>query len=193
MPGPIINSPINLGIPVTPDGIPKEMITEIQNLYNALRVLQTAFQTYCGIQAFDTDIWNQLSILDTVRTHNLNRLYLPASENIVGGAMVHVFDSGAGVMKFRNANATDNSRQANGFLNVSGGILTGSYGEVILGSGLCPLITGMTPGGRYFLSTTNGLIVNLEPVAAGNIGQYIGYALGASLLYVDINMQWIQH
>ncbi len=122
----------------------------------------------------------------------MGRLYAKASENIAFGAVISIYVSG-GVLRVRNANATDNSRPGLGWCSTSGGIASGAFGEVIIGPSLCTAISGMTIGTRYFLDTTNGQVVNAEPVAAGNIGQALGIAIAANRLYMLPSLQWVQH
>jgi hypothetical protein len=185
------DSPVNIGLPSQPQGLPPEQVNQYALIYNALNSLLLGVTQFCGLAARPSTEWSQLTPTDSLFPQNVNRLYGQASETINFGAIVSIQNSGG--MKFRNANATDNTRPALGFCNTPGGIATNAYGEIITGLGLCTGIGGLTVGTRYWLSTTNGLVVNVEPVAAGNIGQPLGIALGAALLYFAPSLLWNQH
>lgn len=186
-----INSPLSIPIPRDPVGIPPELRGQFEDLYNALFQIQAAFVNYCGIGPQDSSLWNQLTATQTILQQNMNRFYAQATEQIAGGALVNLVNVG-GVVQVRNANATDNTKPAQGFCNTSGGVPSGTFGEFILFGGLDTLISGMVPGTVYYLSTNNGLITSVKPVAAGNIEQMVGIALDANTLYFTAHY-WIQH
>lgn len=192
IPGTIPSSPLNLFIPVTFDDAPPEVAGYLNQILNSLRLLQAALTQYTGAAQYPSTDWQYLAPEDTVQIGNLGRLYAKASEAIAYGAVISI-ENVAGVMKIRNANATDNTRPGLGWCSTVGGIASGDFGEVIIGPSLCTAISGMTIGTRYFLDTTNGLVVNAEPAAAGNIGQALGIALAANRLYFMPSLQWVQH
>lgn len=186
------NAPINFFIPQQPPvGIPEELKPAFQTLYNALQQIILALVNNCGIGPQNTIDWPQLAGLPTTLLFgNMGRFYVTASENIQQGAMVNLYNN-AGSINVRNANATNNTKPAHGFCSTAGGILAGAVGEVTLLQGVAT-ITGLTVGTRYYLSTTNGLVTNVAPVAAGNIEQYIGIAITGNTLLTNIGY-WIQH
>lgn len=189
-----VNSVMKLTIPADlSSGVDPRVRGYIEELRNAIMQLQSYIEQYAGFTQKISGDWASLRAVDTLLEHQLNRYYLMAGEAIAEGAMISIYDSGSGVLKFRNANATGNTKPAHGICSTTGGITSGAYGESILQRCLCSSISGLTIGTRYFLSTTNGLIVGAEPAGAGNIGQYIGYALSSSILLMDINMQFVQH
>jgi hypothetical protein len=175
-----------------PDNLPPEVQGMANELYNTLQQIIFTFINKCGISQQDTAMWELLATLpgSTIQAQNLRRIYVEASEPILLGGMVSLTNV-AGALRARNANATNNTRPADGFCSTIGGVASGEVGEFILSSGIAT-VTGLTVGTRYYLSTSNGLVANGPAVAAGNIEQYIGIALSPTELYV--NMQyWIQH
>lgn len=186
-----LNSPLSIAIPRDPSGLPKNLQPAFEEVYNALYQLQLAFVNFCGIGPQSKDLWSQLLPNQTIFQQNANRYYVQLTETVAAGSLVNLFQSG-GVTKARNANATNNTKPAQGFCNVAGGGIAGDYVEVILFSGICDLFAGLTPGSRYFLSTVDGTITAVAPVAAGNIEQYVGVALNSGLLYFTTHY-WIQH
>lgn len=97
---------------------------------------------------------------------------IPASEALTAGAFVNIYDN-AGVVTARNANATNNTKPANGF--VKSAVASGANATVYL-DGANDALTGLTTGSRYYLSTTAGGVTATPPSATGNNLQFIGYA-----------------
>ena len=187
-----LNSPFSIQIPRDPPaGLPKEVQAVMESIFSALYQLQIALVNFCGIGPQPQAQWSQLTAIQTILQQNMNRVYMLASETVLGGALVNFVNSG-GVIKAQNANATDNTKPAQGFCNVSGGTAGGSYGEFIMFSGLCQLISGLTIGSVYYLSTTSGLLTTVKPVAAGNIEQMVGVAVDINVLYFTSH-HWVQH
>ena len=187
-----INSVMKLMLPANvPLDLDPKFRGYVEELTNAIQQLQNYIEQYCGITQKMQSQWAQFAPTDTLLEHQLNRLYVPCSENLNAGAIVNLY-SNSGVLTARNADAANNTKPAIGFNNTSGGSLAGTYCEIIVLRGICPFISGMTIGQRYYLSLT-GQIQTVEPVAAGTIGQFIGIALSPTLLLVDINQQYNQH
>lgn len=189
------NSPVAFFIPQTPpEDISQEHPAVQQGfgeLYNAMQQVISTFINNCGIGPQPQPEWAALAgSPTTILSGNLRRLYVVASEALPNGAIINLFNS-AGVLAARNANATDNTKPADGFCSTPGGIAAGAAGEVQLSTGIVS-INGLTIGTRYFLSITNGLVTATKPVAAGNIEQYVGIAIDSTHLYLDTNY-WIQH
>lgn len=102
-----------------------------------------------------------------------------ASENISAGALVNLFTS-SGALKVRNANATDATKPAHGFVLSS--VTTGNpvtvYGPGQADTGL----TSLTPGTTYYLDVSAGAVNSTAPSTAGNVIQQVGIALSATSL-----------
>lgn len=187
------NSPVNFFIGQDPpDGIKDPVaVSAFQEVYNAIQNIIQALVNNCGIGPQPSSVQLQLAgVPSTLIAGNLNRLYVTASENITFGAVINLFQSG-GILQARNANATNNTKPADGYCSSTVGILAGAIGEVQLGHGLTSF-NGLTIGDRYYLSTTNGLVSNAPATAAGNIEQYVGVAIDVSDLFVNLGY-WIQH
>jgi hypothetical protein len=186
-----LNSPLSISITQDPVGIPKELQSYFSDLYNAIYQLQLALVNYVGIAAQPNDLWSSLLASQTIFAQNSHRVYLQATETIIAGAVVNVFNSG-GVAKCRNANATNNTKPAHGYCNVIGGGIANDFLEIIMFEGLCTLFAGLTPGQEYWLSTVSGAVQNAAPVAAGNIEQFVGVALDSTSLFFHSHYR-IQH
>ena len=187
-------SPINFKMGrrlIHADALPELEQRAFEEVREILEQLVLALTVYCGVGPRNQDQWNLLAgKLDTVLSGNLNRLYVEATENIAFGALVSLHSSG-GVTKVRNANATNNTRPADGFCSTAAGITSGNAGEIIVHSGVATII-GATIGTRYYLSTVNGQISAAAPVAAGNIEQYVGICVEPNEVMVNLHY-WIQH
>jgi len=112
---------------------------------------------------------------------------LPASENLAAGAYVNMFDSGGGVMKFRNADASSFAKRAMGFVLVA---VTSGANATVYSNEINTGVSGLTPGGDYFLSSvTPGAVVLAASVTttAGQIVQRLGSAVSATELLTDID------
>lgn len=189
----IYNSPVNFFLAQDPPAGIKDPLVRgsLVEVYNGIQNLIQALVNNCGIGPQPTDVQQQLSgSAATLQSGNLNRLYVKASESIVFGALVNLHNI-AGNLRVRNANATDNTKPADGYCSVFGGIAIGTVGEVQLGHGVTQF-AGLVVGSRYFLFTANGLVSTVPAVAAGNIEQYIGVAITDVDLFINLGY-WIQH
>lgn len=186
------NAPTDFRIQQTPpDEIPTEYRAAFTQIYSAIQQIILTLVTDCGIGPREFSQWLELSgSVSTLLSGNLNRLYIPTSENIPFGAAINLYNS-SGILTARLANATNNTKPAHGFCSTSGGIATGTTGEMQVHTGKVA-IAGLTPGLSYYLSTTNGLITNAPPVAAGNIEEYVGVAVSATVLAFNTGA-WLQH
>lgn len=174
-----------------PDSVPPELRQAFADVFDALQQIIYTLVDECGIGSQNRDLWEQLAgSYSTVKTQNLGRLYVIAGESIQGSAMVNFYND-LGVLKVRNANATNNTRPAQGFSNTEGLVNTGEILECIVGSGIVT-ISGLVLGDKYYLSTSNGQIANGPAVAGGNIEQYLGFAIDSNHAFVSFGY-WIQH
>lgn len=108
-----------------------------------------------------------------------------ASETIASGALVNVFDSGGGVIKVQNADASvaNPGKPITGFVLV-GGLVGASLSVYFIGRNTGA--SGLTPGSKYFLSaSTPGGYTTVAPVGTGQLIQRAGTAISAT----DINIQ----
>jgi hypothetical protein len=102
-----------------------------------------------------------------------------ASETLAAGNLVNVY-SNASVTTVRKADATTPGKEANGF--VLAGFASAATATVYWGHQLNNAITGLTPGVKYYLSTTAGGAVSTSPTATGQVSQYVGTATAAGEL-----------
>lgn len=184
-------SSIDFRISTTPPNLDPPNAASIEEIYSFSKQVIQAFIDVCGTDPQQQLIWPQLAgNPNTVRRGNLGRFYVQASEAILGYNAVSLHNVG-GFIRARNANAANNSRPCDGFTGDVSGIAVGSVGEVILHSGVAQF-SGLVPGTRYYLDTTNGIVTAVKPVAAGNIEQYVGVALDSTHLAFNLG-GWIQH
>lgn len=107
-------------------------------------------------------------------SQGLPSVSLAATEAIAAGALVNVWMNGANT-SIRNANATDATKPATGF--VLAAVASGANGTVNFGGAVNTGATGLTTGAPVFLSATAGGSVSAAPNTAGNLLQYVGWAL----------------
>jgi len=185
------NLSTNLGLSVTPE-FPQNKYPEVwgdlQRIRNAISVLQSALDTYTGALSADPSIWSKVSPADSIRSHNISRVYALATDNILAGRLVNFYNNG-GSLGARNANATTGSKPAHAF--ALSAVNSGNWGEFIV-LGVCTTFSGMVPGTRYFLATTDGNYTASAPGAAGNIVQAVGYVLTPTTFYFNPSLQWTQ-
>lgn len=186
------SAPVNFQIPQNPPaGLPPQVDGAFRQIYNTLQQIIFTFVNNCGIGSQLPSDWGILEgRASTILHQNLGRFYVQASEAIAQGAMVNYHLSGTKIMA-RNANATNNTKPCQGFCSNPGGIIINGVGETIIGPGVTS-IGGLTIAARYFLSTSNGQITNVAPVAAGNIEQYLGFAISTTEIFINPGY-WIQH
>lgn len=188
------SSVINFQLPLSPDSkTPPAILSAINPLYAAMQQIFLALTNNCGISSQPVNLWSQFATQapdQTVLAANMGRVYLTPSEDIALGAAFSLWNN-AGVFSARNANATNNTKPADGFCSTPGGLLAGVVGEFILARGMVS-INGVVAGTRYYLSTVNGLITAVAPVAAGNIEQYLGVGFPNNQFHFNAHY-WIQH
>jgi hypothetical protein len=161
-------------------------------IYYAIQQILRTFVQFCGVGPRSVGDWAILAgSPSTLLRGNLGRLYVEASETIAANALISLHNA-AGSLRVRNANATNNTRPADGYCSTENGILIGAVGEVVLSSGVISDLVGLVVGQRYYLTTANGQFAVAPAVAAGNIEQYIGIAITTTDLYFN-TAYWIQH
>jgi len=103
---------------------------------------------------------------------------IEASENISASELVNVYEN-AGESNIRKADATSAGKEASGYVLES--VTSGQPGTVYFEQIITGL-SGLTPGAKYYLSTTPGAITTTPPSGSGNVVQYIGRALSETTL-----------
>lgn len=98
-----------------------------------------------------------------------------ASENLAAPDLVHLHNA-SGTLKARKADATDNTRPADGFILVSAN--TGETATVYTAEGLVITgLSGLTVADVLYLSETAGAVTATPPTGSGKVVQQIGKAL----------------
>lgn len=105
------------------------------------------------------------------------------SENIATGSFVNLYLN-AGVLTARKADATTAGKQADGFVNAT--TTSGTNATVYFSSNTNTGVTGLTIGADYWLDTTAGGVTVTAPTGTGNGNQYLGKALSATTMLVEI-------
>lgn len=192
MASPQFQSPIQLQISQgVPTSYPPELRAALGPVYSAIQSLLYSFTQYAGVAPQMEADWPNLTPGMTLLHQNTCRLYVIFDAAAAAGTVVYLYNN-AGVLTAGKANATNNTKPCRAIVSSEGGSSgAGDFAEVMLG-GLVGNLAGMTPGVTYYLSTTDGLITNTAPVAAGNIEQFLGFALSATLLWFNPSY-WIQH
>jgi hypothetical protein len=167
---------------VMPAGIPDSIAPYIRPLYIMIQnIIQTILST-CGIAPRNPSaILSSNNDTTALLAANVHRFYTQATETISQGALISL-TSNIGVLSVRNANATDNTRHCDGYCSQIGGIAAGAVGEVILNDGMITNLTGLVPGTRYYMSTTNGQVTSVAPSGGSTVVQYVGIAITANAL-----------
>jgi len=170
-------STINTGLPNIPDPPDPKFFPEFTRLYNAIRNLTIAIDSYTGALAQEPEYYSQTPATTTILLQNTNRLYVTFSENVSYGQMVNLYNV-SGTLTARLASAAAAGKQAHAWCSTVGGVTSGNFAEVMLG-GLCTAISGLTPGQSYYLGNTAGTVAP----TTGTVTQIVGFALTPVNLY----------
>lgn len=120
-------------------------------------------------------------------TGTVDRITANVSEDIDGTTtpqLVNVWND-SGTTKVRKADATDNSKPADGIVITAA--TTGNPITVIPFKGRITGFTGLTQDTIYYLSTTPGGITSTPPSSSGNVMQPVGFTEGTSVLVMDVH------
>ncbi len=101
-----------------------------------------------------------------------------SSENLTASDAVNIWND-AGTPKVRKADATTEGKEANGFVLAG---VTAPASALVYFEGSITGLSGLTPGARYYLSTTPGQLTTTPPSASGNVVQFVGVATSATTL-----------
>lgn len=104
---------------------------------------------------------------------------LTASEALSAGNFGNIHASSGA--KVRKANATDDTKPCDCYIPAA--ISNGATGSVIAPGCIISGLSGLTPGSRYYLSTTGGGITDTAPSGSGNLVQEVGVAVSATQLF----------
>lgn len=105
-----------------------------------------------------------------------------SSENLLAGDFVNLYNN-AGTINVRKADATANTKPADGF--VLANVTSPANATVYLISAQNTAVTGLTVGADYWLATTPGTVTSTAPSTGGNIVQRLGKAKSATALVFE--------
>lgn len=114
-----------------------------------------------------------------------SRINALATEDLGEDKLINLWVDG-GVTKARLADATDNTKPADGY--VDSPVTNGNSASVIPLSGLADNLSGLTPG-KIFLATTPGGVTSTPPSVSGNIVQEVGVAVTATSAFYILDRQ----
>lgn len=171
-------SSVNTGLPNIPEPKDPEDFAELARIYNAIRTLAVALDAYTGAIATEPEFQSQTPPTSTLLVQNMQRLYVKFDTDITYGKTVYLYES-LGLLRAGLASAADPVKRMRGWCNTVGGVLSGDYGEVMLG-GLCTAIGGMTAGVTYYAGNTAGTIAN----APGTYSQKVGFAISSTQIFM---------
>ena len=164
-------SSINLGLPAVPITSDKELFAALVPIYNSIRNVMSAVDSYTGSISLEEGYWSQAGAGRIMFGAN-SKLYLQAGENLVQGNTVGIKSDG----KIWKATSTG-VPFCIGFATAAA--TTGNYVEVQM-FGLYPTLpaSSLTKGAKYYQTTTAGVI--------GTSGtQVIGFAISDTQLFFN--------
>lgn len=101
-----------------------------------------------------------------------------ASENLTGGDFVTIWND-TGTVKARKADATTAGKEADGFVLSA---VTSGQSALVYFEATNTALSSLTPGARYYLSTSAGQVTTTPPSSSGNVVQYVGRAISTTEL-----------
>lgn len=172
-------SSINTGLPNIPESPDPKFFSEFSRIYNAIRNLALALDSYTGALKEDPENYASITPSQSLLSQRGLRLYGKASQPITYGEMISLHNDGSGQVVFRLSCALSaDFRPMHGWCSTPDGIAAEASGEIMLG-GLCDLFAGLTPGSTYYLGNSYGNISG----TAGQVSQKLGYALNTSCIF----------
>lgn len=169
-------SSVNTGLPNIPDPPDPAFFAEFTRVYNAIRNLTIALDAYTGSLPQDAAYFSQTPPTSTLLSQNTQRLYVKFSDTMSYGQTVNLWNN-AGILNARLSSAAAAGKPIHAWCSTAGGVISGAYGEVMLG-GLCTAIGSLTIGQTYYAGNTAGTIAPTP----GTVSQKVGYAIGPAFL-----------
>ncbi|MDQ3273741.1 MAG: hypothetical protein M3Q39_01595 [Actinomycetota bacterium] len=103
---------------------------------------------------------------------------LASSENLAAGDLVNIWNNAA-VPTARKADGTAEGKECVGFVLAA---TTSPANATVYLEGKLTGLSGMTPGARQYMSTTAGARTETAPNATGNVIQFVGIAISATII-----------
>lgn len=181
------NSYFNFPVPKVPQTSDPKLSEVMEPIYAAFSAIYNNFVYACGTVSPPSSEFARLASLPqgTLQPQNLNRLVVAASGALPFGSLVKLVDT-AGVITAQTAIGGLGGARAIGYCNVPGGVISGEWAEIIVGSGLLA-VAGATVGAKYYLSGTLAGAIALTPPAEGII-QPIGFGVLPNYIYTNFFM-----
>lgn len=174
---------ITSGLPDLPPGLPDKEYNLVAPLYRGINtVAQKASQQTNAVQYSEAEL-AQIDPLVALKTFRNNRMVVKAGEALSYGHLVYLDFISGKLTAFKADNNKTTGKPAVGCVDAVGGLATGAFGEIVFLAGICPGISGSTPGQQYYLGSA-GVAVNV-PVP-GAIQQLVGIGLGTAGLYLSV-------
>ena len=157
---------VNLGLPATPLAQTPEVYSELRIVYNAIKAVAAALDSYTGALPPTTqEEMEYLGVTTLLRANRTSKVYVRTFEDLVVGETV-AFDANLA----RKAVVT--TYPARGVCSQAA--LAGEFAEITL-YGIVT-VGGLTSGTVYYASATPG-VITIVPTA-----QKVGYAINATTL-----------
>lgn len=174
---------VNLGLPQAPLTSNPELSVELQRVYNAIRTLANALDSYSGVLKESAAYYSQLGTSKVFAGMN-SRFYLVAGEALTFGNLIGVNATTGQAHK-----AQDGVLQAIGFCSTVGNTPAGSQVEIQL-FGMYPAYPSdvLTPGATVYNTSTAGVLG--VKAAAPAWEQPVGIALTRRNVY--FNPQYVK-
>lgn len=175
----------NFPIPKVPENTDPKVADLLEPIYAGFNAIYNNFVYSCGVISPPTTEYARLATVPTgtLQPQNLNRLYVAANGALPFGTLVQLIDS-AGVVTAKAAKGglAGDAARAIGYCNTPGGVISGEYAEIIVGSGLLG-VAGVSVGTKYWLSETPGALA-LTPPASGII-QPVGFGVLPNYVFLN--------
>lgn len=179
------SSYFNFPVPKVPENSDPKLADLLEPIYAGFNAIYNNFVYSCGVISPPTSEYARLSTVPTgtLQPQNLNRLYVLANGPLPFGTLVKLIDSSGTVLaEAAKGGLVSGAARAIGYCNTPGGVDSGAYAEIIVGSGLLG-VAGVTVGTKYYLSETPGALA-LSPPAAGII-QPVGYGVLPNYVFLN--------
>jgi len=164
----------NLGLDIVPITNDPENLGDISRLYNAVKLVASAMDTYTGAGRIDSADMEATGTSGVI-VQNMCKVFVLFVEDVTAGMLVALDASGNAVKGVAGT--------VIGWSPIA--VTSGNYGEVRL-LGLHTAVSGLTPGTTYYASNiTPGYIDFGPPIWEGKKVQPVGVALTANSMFFN--------
>lgn len=174
-------------VPKVPQTSDPKLAEVMEPVYTAFSAIYNNFVYSCGTISLPSSEYTRLASLPqgTLQPQNLNRLIVAADGPLPFGTLVKLVEVSGTVVASPAIGGLGGAR-AIGYCNVPGGVVSGSFAEIIVGSGLLG-VAGAAVGTKYYLSdTTAGTLALTAPV--DGIIQPVGFGVLPNYIYTNFFM-----